>query len=75
MRVREINGVETGDELNIGNFGFILNYQATDNLTIRTSYSSNVFGDDDLDNSLIRIQFVYAWHRLIENKKKLASGH
>ncbi len=71
----EINGVEAGDELNIGNLGFTLNYQATDNLTIRTSYSSNVFGDDDLNNSLIRIQFVYAWHKVMENMKKLQRGH
>ena len=71
----EINGVEAGDELNIGNLGFTLNYQATDNLTIRTSYSSNVFGDNDLNNSLIRVQFVYAWHRLMENMKKLKRGH
>ena len=71
----EINGVEVGDDLNIGNLGFTLNYQATDNLTIRTSYSSNVFGDDDLDNSVIRIQVAYSWHRLMENMKKLKGGH
>ena len=45
------------------------------NLTLRTSYMSNVFGDDDLDNSVIRIQFVYAWHRLMENMKKLQHGN
>ena len=71
----EINGVEVGDEVDVGNLGFTLNFQATNNLTIRTSYSSNVFGDDDLDNSIIRIQFVYAWHRLMENMKKLQQGH
>jgi hypothetical protein len=71
----EINGVEVGDKLDVGNLGFTLNYQATDNLTIRTSYMSNVFGDSDLDNSVIRIQFAYAWHRLMENMKKLKSGH
>ncbi len=71
----EINGVEVGDELDIGNLGFTLNYQITDNFTIRTSYSSNVFGDNDLDNSIVRIQFVYAWHRLMENMKKLKGGH
>jgi len=33
-------------------------------------------GDEhDLDNSMIRIQFVYAWHRLSENMKKLKHGH
>ena len=71
----EINGVEVGDKLDIGNLGFTLNYQITDNFTMRTSYSSNVFGDDDLDNSIIRIQFVYAWHRVTENMKKLKKGH
>jgi hypothetical protein len=71
----EINGAEVGDELDIGNFGFTLNYQITDNFTMRTSYSSNVFGDNDLDNSIIRLQFVYAWHRLMENMKKLRHGH
>jgi hypothetical protein len=71
----EINGAEVGDELDIGNFGFTLNYQITDNFTMRTSYSSNVFGDNDLDNSIIRLQFVYAWHRLMENLKKLKGGH
>jgi hypothetical protein len=71
----EINGVDVGEKLDIGDLGFTLNYQATDNLTIRTSYMSNVFGDSDLDNSVIRIQFVYAWHQLMENMKKLKSGH
>ena len=71
----EIEGVEAGEELNIGNLGFTLNYQVTDNLALRTSYMSNVFGDSDLDSSVIRIQFVYAWHRLMENMKKLQHGH
>jgi hypothetical protein len=71
----EIDGVEVGDEVDIGDLGFTLNFQTTDNLTIRTSYSSNVFGDSDLDNSLIRMQFIYAWHPLTENQKKLGRGH
>ena len=71
----EINGVEVGEDLDIGNLGFTLNYQITDTFTMRTSYMSNVFGDSDLDNSVIRIQLVYAWHRLSENMKKLKSGH
>ena len=69
----EINGVEVGDELDIGNFGFTLNFHVTDNVAIRTSYSSNVFGDNDIDNSLLRLQFVYAWHQLNENDKKLSN--
>jgi len=30
------------------------------------AYSTNVFGGNDLDNSIIRIQVVYGWHRLNE---------
>ena len=71
----EIDGTEVGDDVDIGDLGFTLNFQSTDNLIIRTSYSSNVFGDNDIDNSLLRIQFVYAWHPLTENQKKLSEGH
>ena len=71
----EIDGVEVGDELDIGNLGFTLSYQVTDNLAIRTGFSSNVFGDNDLDNSMVRLQFVYGWHRDFENMKKLQRGH
>ncbi len=71
----EIDGVEMGDELNIGDLGFTLNYQLTDNAVIRTGYSSNLFGDSDVDSSLIRIQFVYGWHQVSENMKKLQQGH
>ena len=71
----KINGVEIGDELNIGDLGLSLNYQVTDNVAIRTGFSSNVFGDSDIDSSLIRMQFVYAWHRDNENIKKLQGGH
>jgi len=71
----EINGVDVGEELDIGDLGFTLNSQVTDNVTIRGSFSSNVFGDDDLDNSMIRLQFVYGWHPASENLKKLKQGH
>jgi hypothetical protein len=71
----EIDGTEVGDDVDIGDLGFALNFTATDNLTIRTSYSSNVFGDSDIDNSLVRMQFVYAWHPLSENQKKMSKGH
>jgi hypothetical protein len=67
----EINGVEMGEELDIGDLGFTLNYQVNDNLGIRTGFSSNVFGDSDLDNSMVRLQFVYTWHNEMENIKKL----
>lgn len=63
----EINGVDVGDDLDVGNLGFTLNFQATDNLMIRTSFSSNVFGDNDIDNSILRLQFVYFWHTASEN--------
>jgi hypothetical protein len=71
----EINGVEAGDDLDIGSFCFTLNYQVSDNVSIRTGYSSNVFGDSDLDTSMFRIQFVFGWHQAMENFKKLTSGH
>ena len=71
----EINGVEVGEELDIGDVGFTLNFQASENLFVRTTYSSNVFGDDKLNNSIIRLQLVYGWHRLTENMKKLKTGH
>jgi hypothetical protein len=70
----EINGAAVGEELDIGDLGFTLNAQVTDNVTLRGSFSSNVFGDDDLDNSMIRLQFVYGWHRASENLKKLTHG-
>jgi len=71
----EINGVEVGEKLDVGNLGFTLNFQTTDNFVVRTTYSSNVFGDDQLDNSVIRLQFVYGWHKLTENIKKLKKEH
>ena len=71
----KIDGVEVGEELDIGNLGFTLNYTTTDNLMISTSFSPNVFGDDDVDNRIIRFQFVYLWHQTSENSKKLMHGH
>jgi len=67
----KIDGVEVGEELDIGDLGFTFNYQVTGNVALRASYSSNVFGDNEVKNSTIRIQFVYGWHRLVENMKKL----
>ena len=69
----EINDVKLGSDLEIGNLGFTLNFQVTDNVTVRTSFSSNIFGDSDIDTSMIRLQFVYAWDRAIENIKKLGA--
>ena len=69
----EIDGIKLGSDLEIGNLGFTLNFSVTDNVTIRTSFSSNVFGDSDIDSSMIRLQFVYAWDRAIENIKKLGN--
>jgi hypothetical protein len=69
----EIDGVDFGSDIEIGDLGFTLNFSVTDNVTIRTSFSSNVFGDSDIDNSMIRLQFIYGWDRAIENLKKLGS--
>lgn len=71
----EINGVEVGEELDIGDLGFTLNFHAADNLYLRTTYSSNVFGDDKLNNSIIRFQLVYGWHELTQAGRKLSAGH
>ena len=69
----EIDGVKLGSDLEIGDLGFTLNFSVSDNVTIRTSFSSNVFGDSDIDNSMIRLQFIYAWDRAIVNVKKLSN--
>jgi hypothetical protein len=71
----KVDGNEVGEKLEIGSLGFTLNYQITDNVTMRTSFSSNLFGDSDLETSSIRLQFVYGWHKLMENMKKLQHGH
>ena len=62
------------EKLDIGDLGCTLNYQGTDNLNIRAGYSSNVFGDNDLNTNIIRLQLVYGWHRLMVNMKKLQGG-
>ena len=67
----EINGIDLGSDIEIGNLGFTLNFSVTDNVTIRTSFSSNVFGDSDIETSMIRLQFVYAWDMAIQNINKL----
>lgn len=67
----EINGIDLGSEIEIGNLGFTLNFSVTDNVTIRTSFSSNVFGNSDIETSMIRLQFVYAWDMAIQNINKL----
>ena len=69
----EINGVDVGSDLEIGDVGVTLNFQVTDNLTLRTSFSSNVFGDSNIDTSMVRLQVVYAWHKAMQNMKKLGN--
>ena len=71
----EINGSNAGPKLEIGNIGFTLNYQVSDNVGIRTSFSSNVFGEDKLETAVLRLQFVYAWNAASENAKRLMHGH
>jgi hypothetical protein len=70
----EIDGVEVGDELDIGSVGFTLNYQLNDNCALRAGFSSNVFGDSDLDTNVFRIQIVFGWHDALENLDKLMGG-
>ena len=67
----EIDGVNLGSDIEIGDLGFTLNFQVTENVTIRTSFSSNVFGDSDIETSMIRLQFIYAWDMAIQNIRKL----
>ena len=71
----KIDGNEVGEKLEIGSLGLTLNYKISDNITARTSFNSNVFGDSNLETSSIRLQFVYGWHKLTENSKKLQHGH
>ena len=71
----EIDGVEVGEEFEIGDIGLTLNYEVNDNFSIKTGFSSNVFGNDDLNTSMVRLQFVYGWHKDFENIKKLQGGH
>jgi len=71
----KVDGVEVGDELEIGNLGITLNYQVSDNVVIRTEFSSNVFGSDNLETSVGRLQFVYAWSTANVNAKKLMEGN
>jgi len=70
-----IDGNEVGEDLELGNLGFALNYSVTDNVTTRVGFSSNVFGDENLETSVVRLQFVYSWHTATENAKKLQHGH
>jgi len=71
----EINGMKVGDDVDVGNVGFTFSYQVTDNVALRTSYLSNVFGDDNLDNSILKLMFAYGWNPANENAKKLMGGH
>ena len=71
---RPVRQAQKGD-VDVGNVGFTFNYQVTDNVALRTSYLSNVFGDDNLDNSILKMMFAYGWNRSNENAKKLMEGH
>ena len=70
-----VDGVEVGDKLEIGNLGITLNYNVSDNVMIRTEYSSNVFGSDNLETSVGRLQFIYHWSTPDVNFKKLMGGN
>jgi len=71
----KIEGKDVGDKLEIGNLGFTLNYQIGDNIILRTNFSSNMFGDKNLETSVLRLQFAYAWNPASERMKKLSRGH
>ncbi len=67
----QLDGTDVGGKLEIGSIGFTLNYHVSDNVGIRTSLNSNVFGDDDLNTFVLRLQFIYAWNAASENTKRL----
>jgi hypothetical protein len=71
----KVDGMEVGDKLDIGILGFTLNYNVTENVMIRTEFTSNVFGDENIETSVGRLQFVYAWSTSNVNSKKLMQGH
>jgi len=70
----ELDGTEFGEKLEIGSLGFSMNFEISDNIMMRTSYSSNVFGNNNLETSVIKLQFVYSWNKAMENFKKLSGG-
>lgn len=67
----ELDGTELGEKLEIGSLGFSMNYQIDDNIMIRTGYNTNVFGNNNLETSVIKLQFVYSWNKGMQNFKKL----
>jgi hypothetical protein len=69
-----LDGTEFGEKLELGNLGFSMHYEISDNIMIGTSYSSNVFGNNNLETSVIKLQFVYSWNKATENFKKLTGG-
>jgi len=64
----------SSEKLEIGSLGFSLNFQIEDNIMIRAGYSSNVFGNSNMETSVIKLQFVYSWNKATENFKKLMEG-
>ena len=69
-----IDGAQVGNKVEVGDVGVSLTTQITDNVALRGGFSSNLFGDSNIDNSVVRLQFIYGWHKLNENMKKL-KGH
>ena len=67
----QLNGTDVEGKLEIGSIGFTLHYHVSDNVGIRTSLNSNVFGDDALNTFVLRLQFIYAWSAPSENTKRL----
>ena len=71
----QLDGTDVGGKLEIGSIGLTLHYHVSDNVGIRTSLNSNVFGDDDLNTFVLRLQFIYAWNAASENTKRLQHGN
>ena len=69
-----IGGMNLGNSDNSSFLGGTLGFMATDNLQMRLSFGSTV-GGGDMDGAMIRIEFNYGWHGLVESLKNLGSGH
>jgi hypothetical protein len=69
-----IGGMNLGNSDNSSFLGATFGFMATDNLQMRLSFGGTL-GDGDMDGSMVRIEFNYGWHALVESLKHLSSGH
>ncbi len=65
-----VDGMSLNNGDNSSFLGATFAFQATDNLQMRLSFGSTL-GDGDLDGAMIRIEFNYGWHSLVEALKGL----